>query len=152
MESMITNPVPTRAEVSDVANAVLDGTDAVMCSAETAVGAYPFETVRQKWRLSALRPKPSKIRSTAWMSRQEAAVNTDLAIASGAVHVARAIDATALVALTESGGTAFEISRHSIQLPIYAFHPQRFRPTPHGDLSRRAPADAGHQAAITTPR
>ena len=123
MESMITNPVPTRAEVSDVANAVLDGTDAVMCSAETAVGAYPFETVRQMAVICAAAEAEQDSLNGVGESHQEAAVNTNLAIASGAVHVARAIDATAIVALTESGGTAFEISRHSIQLPIYAFTP-----------------------------
>ena len=123
MESMITNPVPTRAEVSDVANAVLDGTDAVMCSAETAVGAYPFETVRQMAVICAAAEAEQDSLNGVDESHQEAAVNTNLAIASGAVHVARAIDATAIVALTESGGTAFEISRHSIQLPIYAFTP-----------------------------
>ena len=100
MESMITNPVPTRAEVSDVANAVLDGTDAVMCSAETAVGAYPFEQVEY--------PE---------------AVSTNLAIAGGAVSVARAVHAKAIVALTESGSTAFEVSRHNITLPIFALTP-----------------------------
>ena len=100
MESMITNPVPTRAEVSDVANAVLDGTDAVMCSAETAVGAYPFEQVDY--------PE---------------AVSTNLAIAGGAVSVARAVHAKAIVALTESGSTAFEVSRHNITLPIFALTP-----------------------------
>ena len=123
MEGMITNPVPTRAEVSDVANAVLDGTDAVMCSAETAVGAYPFETVRQMAVICAAAEAEQDSLNGVDESHQEAAVNTNLAIASGAVHVARAIDATAIVALTESGGTAFEISRHSIQLPIYAFTP-----------------------------
>ena len=104
MESMITNPVPTRAEVSDVANAVLDGTDAVMCSAETAVGAYPFETVSEQ-------------------VEYPEAVSTNLAIAGGAVSVARAVHAKAIVALTESGSTAFEVSRHNITLPIFALTP-----------------------------
>lgn len=123
MESMITNPVPTRAEVSDVANAVLDGTDAVMCSAETAIGAYPFETVRQMAIICAAAEAEQDSLNGVEDVHQEAAVSPNLAIASGAVQVARAIGAKAIVALTESGSTAFEISRHSIQLPIYALTP-----------------------------
>ncbi|MDO4641946.1 MAG: pyruvate kinase [Neisseria sp.] len=123
MESMITNPVPTRAEVSDVANAVLDGTDAVMCSAETAVGAYPFETVRQMAIICAA--AESEQDSLIGVDEQavEQASRVDEAIASGAVHVARQVNAKAIVALTESGTTAFQVSRYGIQLPIYALTP-----------------------------
>lgn len=123
MESMITNPVPTRAEVSDVANAVLDGTDAVMCSAETAVGAYPFETVNQMAIICAAAEKEQDSLNGVDEHVNDEAVSTNLAIASGAVSVARAVHAKAIVALTESGSTAFEISRHNIQLPIFALTP-----------------------------
>ncbi len=122
MESMITNPVPTRAEVSDVANAVLDGTDAVMCSAETAVGAYPFETVRYMAMICAAAEKEQD--SLIGMSDDfDNSLRIDHAIAGGAVHIARRIGAKAIVTLTESGTTAFQISRHGIQIPIYAFTP-----------------------------
>nr|WP_101127930.1 pyruvate kinase [Neisseria meningitidis] len=135
MESMITNPVPTRAEVSDVANAVLDGTDAVMCSAETAVGAYPFETVSQMAIICAAAEKeqdslngvaeqaeyPEAVSTN--LAVAGGAVSTNLAVAGGAVSVARAVHAKAIVALTESGSTAFEISRHNITLPIFALTP-----------------------------
>lgn len=122
MESMITNPVPTRAEVSDVANAVLDGTDAVMCSAETAVGAYPFETVTQMATIcAAAEAEQDSLNGVEHL--EDAALSTNLAIAAGAVQVARAVRAKAIVALTESGTTAFEISRHNIQLPIFALTP-----------------------------
>lgn len=122
MESMITNPVPTRAEVSDVANAVLDGTDAVMCSAETAVGEYPFETVRQMALICAAaeREQDSLVGVADHM---EETYRVDHAIASGAVHMARHTNAKAIVALTESGTTAFQISRYGIQIPIYALTP-----------------------------
>ena len=124
MESMITNPVPTRAEVSDVANAVLDGTDAVMCSAETAVGAYPFETVSQMAVICAAAEKEQdSLNGVAEQVEYPEAVSTNLAIAGGAVGVARAVHAKAIVALTESGSTAFEISRHNITLPIFALTP-----------------------------
>ena len=124
MESMITNPVPTRAEVSDVANAVLDGTDAVMCSAETAVGAYPFETVSQMAIICAAAEKEQdSLNGVAEQVEYPEAVSTNLAIAGGAVGVARAVHAKAIVALTESGSTAFEISRHNITLPIFALTP-----------------------------
>jgi len=124
MESMITNPVPTRAEVSDVANAVLDGTDAVMCSAETAVGAYPFETVSQMAIICAAAEKEQdSLNGVAEQVEYPEAVSTNLAIAGGAVSVARAVHAKAIVALTESGSTAFEVSRHNITLPIFALTP-----------------------------
>ena len=123
MESMITNPVPTRAEVSDVANAVLDGTDAVMCSAETAVGAYPFETVCQMAIICAAAEKEQDSLNGVDEKLEGQVVSTNLAIAAGAVNVARGVKAKAIVALTESGTTAFEISRHNIQLPIFALTP-----------------------------
>ena len=122
MESMITNPVPTRAEVSDVANAVLDGTDAVMCSAETAVGAYPFETVRYMAQVCAAAEKEQDSLIGVAASG-EPVHRIDYAIATGAVYVARQVEAKAIVALTETGTTAFQISRSSIQLPIYALTP-----------------------------
>lgn len=122
MESMIENPVPTRAEVSDVANAVLDGTDAVMCSAETAVGKYPFETVRQMAQICAAAEKEQDslvgVADTVEVTRR-----TDHAVAAAAVHLARQVDAKVVVALTESGTTAFQISRYGIQLPIFALTP-----------------------------
>ena len=122
MESMITNPVPTRAEVSDVANAVLDGTDAVMCSAETAVGEYPFETVRQMALIcAAAEHEQDSLVGVA--DHMEQTYRVDHAIASGAVHVARHTNSKAIVALTESGTTAFQISRYGIQIPIYALTP-----------------------------
>lgn len=122
MESMITNPVPTRAEVSDVANAVLDGTDAVMCSAETAVGAYPFETVRQMALICAAAEKEQDLLVSV-SDPAGRAHNTEYAIASGAVHIAQQVDAKAVVALTESGTTAFQISRYGNQIPIFACTP-----------------------------
>ena len=122
MESMIANPVPTRAEVSDVANAVLDGTDAVMCSAETAVGAYPFETVRQMALICAAAEKEQdSLVGTADDVGSDGSVPQ--AVAGGAVYLARQLDAKAIVALTESGDSAFQASRYGILLPIYAVTP-----------------------------
>lgn len=123
MESMINNPTPTRAEVSDVANAVLDGTDAVMCSAETAIGAYPLETVSQMAAICAAAEAEQDSLIGIDTHSLMPPVGIEIAIASGAVHVARAVSAKAIVALTESGRTAFEISRHTIRLPIYALTP-----------------------------
>lgn len=123
MESMIENPVPTRAEVSDVANAVLDGTDAVMCSAETAVGKYPFETVRQMALVCAAAEKEQDSLVGVQDGFDNTAHRIDHAIASGAVHIARQVNAQALVALTESGTTAFQVSRYGIQIPIFALTP-----------------------------
>lgn len=123
MESMITNPVPTRAEVSDVANAVLDGTDAVMCSAETAVGAYPFETVRQMALICTTAEKEQDSLVGVDESAVAASGETTHAIASAAVHVAKQVHAKAIVALTESGSSAFHVSRYGILIPIYALTP-----------------------------
>ncbi len=120
MESMIHAPVPTRAEVSDVANAVMDDTDAVMLSAETAVGRHPGRVVRamaqviegaEKWQLSN-RPE---LRTDGHYSR------TDEAIAAAVMYTANHLDVRAIVALTESGSVALWMSRMRSDIPIYAF-------------------------------
>jgi pyruvate kinase len=123
MESMIVNPVPTRAEVSDVANAVLDGTDAVMLSAETAAGRYPLETVEEMAKICLEAEKASGHEIDADFSGK-AFSRIDQSIAMGALFTAQHLGAKAIVALTDSGSTALWMSRHDIRTPIYALTPK----------------------------
>jgi pyruvate kinase len=119
MESMITNPVPTRAEVSDVANAVLDGTDAVMLSAETASGKYPVETVLEMAKICHAAEGGEGFKLEADFVGKTF-TRIDQTIAMGALFTAHHLGAKAIVALTDSGSTALWMSRHLIQVPIYA--------------------------------
>ena len=119
MESMITNPVPTRAEVSDVANAVLDGTDAVMLSAETAAGKYPLETVIEMAKICLAAESGRDFKLDADFTGKTF-TRIDYTIAMGALFTAHHLGAKAIVALTDSGSTALWMSRHLIQVPIYA--------------------------------
>ena len=123
MESMIVNPVPTRAEVSDVANAVLDGTDAVMLSAETAAGRYPLETVEEMAKICLEAEKASGHEIDADFSGKTFQ-RIDQSIAMGALFTAHHLGAKAIVALTDSGSTALWMSRHDIRTPIYALTPR----------------------------
>jgi len=120
MESMINSPVPTRAEVSDVANAVLDGTDAVMLSAETAAGKFPVKAVQamndvilgaEKYELG----NPGTVRTEGEFS------HTEEAIAKAVMYTANHMRVRAIVALTESGLTPLWMSRIRVDIPIYAF-------------------------------
>jgi pyruvate kinase len=119
MESMIVNPVPTRAEVSDVANAVLDGTDAVMLSAETAAGKYPLETVKEMANICQEAEKAEYAELSADF-KGKTFKRIDQSIAMGALFTAHHLGAKAIVALTESGSTALWMSRHNVRMPIYA--------------------------------
>ena len=119
MESMITNPVPTRAEVSDVANAVLDGTDAVMLSAETAAGKYPLETVEEMANICTAAETAEVVELDGDFTGQTFN-RIDQTIAMGALFTAHHMGAKAIVALTESGSTALWMSRHRVHIPIYA--------------------------------
>ncbi|HEV6965764.1 pyruvate kinase [Roseateles sp.] len=123
MESMIVNPVPTRAEVSDVANAVLDGTDAVMLSAETAAGKFPVETIEQMAAI-ALEAERAEFVSldTDFAGRQFGRI--DQSIAMGALFTAYHLGCKAILALTESGSTALWMSRHRVQVPIFGLTTQ----------------------------
>lgn len=120
MESMITNPMPTRAEVMDVANAVLDGTDAVMLSAETAAGQYPAETVSAMANVCLGAEKIPSIN----VSKHRLDVqfdNIEEAIAMSAMYAANHLKGiTAIISMTESGRTALMMSRISSGLPIFA--------------------------------
>jgi pyruvate kinase len=122
MESMIHNAVPTRAEVSDVANAVLDGTDAVMLSAETAAGKYPVEVVETMASIvEAADRSEAVVLDTQFLDQTFTRV--DQSIAYGALFTAFHLRCAAIVALTESGSTTLWMSRHDIDIPIYALTP-----------------------------
>jgi pyruvate kinase len=123
MESMIVNPVPTRAEVSDVANAVLDGTDAVMLSAETAAGKYPVETIMQMAAI-ALEAEAAEDISIETDFTNKRFGRIDQSIAMGALFTAHHLGCKAILALTESGSTALWMSRHNIKVPIYGLTTQ----------------------------
>ena len=123
MESMIQNPVPTRAEVSDVANAVLDGTDAVMLSAETAAGRFPVETV-EHMALIALEAERAEDVSLDTDFTNKRFGRIDQSIAMGALFTAHHLGCKAIIALTESGSTALWMSRHNIKLPIFGLTTQ----------------------------
>jgi pyruvate kinase len=122
MESMIVNAVPTRAEVSDVANAVLDGTDAVMTSAETASGRYPVETVEAMAAICVEAEKSEDFRLDADFLNVTF-TRIDQSIAYGALFTAYHLRVKAIAALTESGSTALWMSRHNIDIPIFAMTP-----------------------------
>ncbi len=122
MESMIVNAVPTRAEVSDVANAVLDGTDAVMTSAETASGKYPVETVATMVTICLEAEKSEDCKLDADFLNVTF-TRVDQSIAYGALFTAHHLQVKAIAALTESGSTALWMSRHNIDVPIFAITP-----------------------------
>ena len=122
MQSMIVNPVPTRAEVLDVANAVIDGTDAVMLSAETAVGKHPVKVIEAMNRicLGAERHFDREGHSTQLNVRFQ---RIDQAIAMAVMFMATNVPIQAIIALTESGSTAQWLSRVQSSVPIYALSP-----------------------------
>ena len=125
MESMITSPIPTRAEVSDVANAVLDGTDAVMLSAETAAGQYPLETVQAVHRVVMEAEKEYYSQYHA-QKLDQVFVKTDEAVAAAAIYTAQHLKVKAIAALTQSGNAAQWLSRADAEVPIYALSPDKF--------------------------
>lgn len=124
MESMITSPIPTRAEVSDVANAVLDGTDAVMLSAETAAGQYPLETIEAVHRVVVEAEKEYFSQYHAQKLNQ-VFIKTDEAVAAAAIYTAQHLKVKAIAALTQSGNAAQWLSRADAEVPIYALSPDK---------------------------
>jgi len=123
MESMIENPIPTRAEVFDVANSVLDGTDAVMLSGETAVGKYPAKTVQAMGRICEHAEKQDE----AMVSDHRLDLvfgRVDEAIAMATMYTANHLKMNAIASLTESGATVLWMSRISSGIPIYALTPR----------------------------
>ncbi len=119
LESMITTAVPTRAEVSDVANAIFDGADAVMLSEETTLGAYPLEAVTM---MTHIAEQTEREIGTHRRHKVHAGDIVD-SISSSVVHNAEDVKATAIVALTERGSTPRMIARYKPQQPIIAFTP-----------------------------
>ncbi len=129
MESMIENPIPTRAEVFDVANAVLDGTDAVMLSAETAAGKHPAKAVAAMDRVCREAEK-QHIAKTSDHRLNTRFGRIDEAIAMASMYTANHLGVKAIAALTESGDTPLWMSRISSSIPIYAL-------TPHVETRRK---------------
>ncbi len=131
LESMIYTPVPTRAEVSDVANSILDGADAVMLSAETAAGEYPVASVRVMANIADKTEKGgcdwgrNVFKGNSDHTEEVEVLNTVDAITHHVVNTAHDVDAQVIVALTESGSTARMISRHRPKQPIIVLSPSK---------------------------
>jgi pyruvate kinase len=130
MESMIQNPVPTRAEVSDVSNAVMDGTDAVMLSGETAVGKHPVKAIRAMAEVCTGAEKYPLREGRTRHRVGDSFERVDEAIAMAVMYTANHLNVAAIIALTESGSTTRWMSRIRSDIPIYAL-------TPHVATSRR---------------
>jgi len=123
LESMVNASRPSRAEVTDVANAIFDGTDAIMLSEETSIGKYPFQAVKTMTRIAkttedALPYKQILSERGGWLERK-----TDELISYSACHTAHSLGAAALVAFTQSGSTAGRVSRYRPRMPILAISP-----------------------------
>ncbi len=116
LDSMITSPVPTRAEVSDIANAIVDGTDAIMLSEESALGKYPVEAVTMMTRVAETVEKSLR-------REKQNSVHIPDAISESVYHIARDVQAKVIVALTESGATAQLVARFKPACPVIALTP-----------------------------
>jgi pyruvate kinase len=127
LESMVTNPRPTRAETSDVANAILDGTDAVMLSAETAAGKYPTEAVALMERVALDVESDPTLRERVFTALPEISGWRSLpeAISQAACRVAENLGAAAILAFTQTGKTAALVSKYRPRVPIYAVTPSQ---------------------------
>ncbi|MDE2008225.1 MAG: pyruvate kinase, partial [Rhodospirillales bacterium] len=142
LESMITAPAPTRAEASDVATAVFDGADAVMLSAETAAGQYPFEAVNIMDRILARVEQDQGWRAMIDASRAEPERSAADAIAAAARQVCHTIGAAAVVAFTASGATALRVARERPESPVIGL-------TPHMVTARRLAVVWGVHAVVS---
>ena len=142
LESMISSPVPTRAEVSDVAQAVFEGADAIMLSAESAVGKYPLEAVGFMNRIAIEVESDAVYRSIINAQRAEPEPTTSDAIAIAARDMGETLPIAAIVAWTSSGGTAFRIARERAGPPIIAL-------TPYIDTARRLALVWGVHPVVT---
>jgi len=123
LESMVDTPRPTRAEVTDVANAIFDGTDAVMLSAETSIGRYPVQAVKMMANIAReaedkLPYEQILLERARWLEQK-----TDELISYSACHTAQSLGAVALVAFTQSGSTAGRVSKYRPRMPILAITP-----------------------------
>ncbi len=142
LESMINAPAPTRAEASDVATAVFDGADAVMLSAETAAGQYPFEAVNIMDRIVARVEQDPDWRAIIDASRAEPECSAADAIAAAARQVCHTIGAAVIVAFTASGGTAVRVARERPEAAVIGF-------TPNLETARRLAVVWGVHAVMT---
>jgi pyruvate kinase len=122
LDSMINNPRPTRAEVTDVANAILDGTDAVMLSGETAVGQYPLETVQMMAKV-AVRADACLPDREVFGGRRQSEVDGTNAVAQAAVEMARVLKAAAIICATTSGSTAGRVAKYRPDTPVIGATP-----------------------------
>lgn len=125
MESMITNPIPTRAEVSDVANAVLDGTDAVMLSAESAAGEYPVEAISAMDRVCREAEREDDDSQTFRPKDSRQFQRIDESIAMATLYTAEHLKVKAIASLTQSGASVMWLSRSNTSVPIYALTPEK---------------------------